>query len=85
MDHLLSQITVREVDRYKTAKLAEGVLSANTLNKTLARLSSILALAVEWAQWALMGTGEPLMGTGEPLTAGVPKSEEVATYSESAR
>ena len=47
-NHRLSEITVREVDRYKTAKLAEGVLSANTLNKTLTRLSQILSLAAEY-------------------------------------
>jgi integrase len=46
--HRLSEITVQEVDRYKAAKLAEGVLSANTLNKTLTRLSQILSLAVEY-------------------------------------
>jgi integrase len=47
-DHRLSQITAQEVDRYKTAKLAEGVLSANSINRTLARLSEILGLAVEY-------------------------------------
>jgi integrase len=44
----LSAISVREVDRYKTAKAAEGLLSANSTNKTLTRLSQILALAVEY-------------------------------------
>src|SRR5436189_139404 len=34
----LDQIGVRDVDRYKTAKAAEGVLSANSINKTLTRL-----------------------------------------------
>jgi integrase len=47
-DHRLSEITVREVDRYKAAKLVEGVLSPNTINKTLTRLSQILALAAEY-------------------------------------
>jgi integrase len=47
-DHRLSEITVREVDRYKTAKAAEGVLSANSINKTLTRLSQVLAVAVEY-------------------------------------
>jgi integrase len=46
--HRLSEITVREVDRYKTAKLAEGTLAANTVNKTLTRLSQILSLAAEY-------------------------------------
>jgi integrase len=47
-NHRLSEITVQEVDRYRDAKLAEGVLSPNTLNKTLTRLSQILGLAVEY-------------------------------------
>jgi integrase len=46
--HRLSEITAREVDRYKTAKAAEGVLGANQVNKTLTRLSQILAVAVEY-------------------------------------
>lgn len=46
--HRLSEITIREVDRYKTYKAAEGVLSANTINKTLTRLSQILSVAVEY-------------------------------------
>lgn len=47
-DYRLSAITVREVDRYKAAKAAEGVLGANQVNKTLTRLSQILAVAVEY-------------------------------------
>ena len=47
-DHRLTEITVREVDRYKTAKAAEGVLSANSINKTLTRLSQVMASAVEY-------------------------------------
>jgi integrase len=46
--HRLSEITVREVDRYKTAKAAEGNISANSINKTLTRLSQVLAVAVEY-------------------------------------
>jgi integrase len=46
--HRLSEITVREVDRYKTTKATEGVLSANSINKTLTRLSQVLATAVEY-------------------------------------
>jgi hypothetical protein len=46
--HLLSEITVREVDRYKTTKAAEGTLSPNSINKTLTRLSQILAVAVDY-------------------------------------
>jgi integrase len=47
-DHLLAQITIREVDRYKTTKAAEAVLSPRIINKTLTRLSQILAVAVEY-------------------------------------
>jgi hypothetical protein len=47
-NHRLSEIRVREVDRYKTAKASEGVLSANSINKTLTRLSQMLAVAVEY-------------------------------------
>ena len=39
---------MREVDRYKTAKLADGTLSPNSTNKTLTRLSQIVAVAVEY-------------------------------------
>jgi integrase len=46
--HRLSQITIREVDRYKTAKAAEGILSPNSINKTMTRLSQILEHAVEY-------------------------------------
>jgi integrase len=46
--HRLSEITVQEVDRYKRAKATEGVLSANSINKTLTRLSQVLAVAVEY-------------------------------------
>ena len=46
--HRLSQITIREVDRYKTTKAAEGTLSPRIINKTLTRLSQVLSLAVEY-------------------------------------
>jgi integrase len=44
----LSEITAREVDRYKTAKAAEGILSPNSINKTLTRLAQVLEVAVEY-------------------------------------
>lgn len=44
----LSQITKRDVDAYKTHKLNEGILNANTINKTLTRLAQILELAAEY-------------------------------------
>jgi integrase len=47
-EHRLSEITVREVDRYRAAKMAEGVLGANQVNKTLTRLTQILEVAAEY-------------------------------------
>ena len=53
--HRLSQITAREVDRYKAAKVAERErgkierpLSNRTINKTLVRLGQILDVAVRY-------------------------------------
>ncbi|WCB92314.1 integrase [Baekduia alba] len=45
--HLLSQITVAEVDRYREHKVREGRLGADTINKTLTRLGQILDVAEE--------------------------------------
>jgi integrase len=45
--HLLSQITVAEVDRYREAKISEKVLGPSTINKTITRLGQILEVAVE--------------------------------------
>ena len=50
--HLLSQITVEEVDRYKHAKLREAKLSPGSINKTLKRLAQVLDLAVEYERIA---------------------------------
>lgn len=47
-DHLLPEITVAEVDRYKQAKVREGKLASAQINKTLKRLSQILDLAVDY-------------------------------------
>jgi integrase len=46
--HRLTAITVEEVDRYKAAKLREGKLAPNAINKTLTRLAQILEVAVEY-------------------------------------
>jgi integrase len=53
--HRLSQITAREVDRYKAAKVAERErgrvnrpLSNRTINKTLVRLGQIVDVAVRY-------------------------------------
>lgn len=45
--HRLSQITVAEVDRYRAHKVAEGLLGAESINKTITRLGQILAVAEE--------------------------------------
>jgi integrase len=44
----LDEIGVAEVDRYKAAKAAEGVLAPAQVNKTLKRLAQILELAVDY-------------------------------------
>jgi integrase len=46
--HRLNEITVEEVDRYKAARLREGRLAPNAINKTLTRLAQILEVAVEY-------------------------------------
>jgi integrase len=46
-DHRLSQITIAEVDRYRTHK-TKGTLSVASINKTITRLGQILELAVEY-------------------------------------
>jgi integrase len=46
--HRLSQITVAEVDRYRTVKVKQGNLSAGQINKTLALLAQILEDALEY-------------------------------------
>jgi len=45
--HRLAHITVAEVDRYRAHKVREGVLSAESINKTITRLGQILAVAEE--------------------------------------
>jgi len=47
-EHRLSQITIAEVDRYKAAKVREGVLSSTSINKTITRMAQILEVAVEY-------------------------------------
>ena len=45
--HRLTQITVAEVDRYRSAKVRAGRLSATPINKTLSRLGQTLDVAEE--------------------------------------
>ena len=47
-DHRLSTISVREVDRYKAAKLRDGTPGASQINKTLKLLAMILDTAIEY-------------------------------------
>jgi integrase len=47
-DHRLSEITVREVDRYKAAKVREGKLGPAQINKTLKLLAMIIDVAIEY-------------------------------------
>jgi integrase len=47
-DHTLEQITVAEIDRYRTQKLMEERLAASSINKTMRLLGQILELAVEY-------------------------------------
>jgi integrase len=47
-EHRLPEITVEEVDRYKSAKLREGRIGANQINTTLTRLAQVLEDAVEY-------------------------------------
>ena len=45
--HRLSQIAIKEIDRYRQEKLREGGLCASSINKTIMRLGQILELAVQ--------------------------------------
>jgi integrase len=65
----LAAINARDVDRYKAVKLAEGVLSANTLNKTITRLAQILGLAHEYNLIA----GNPAVGKRRRAKATKPR------------
>jgi integrase len=46
--HLLSEITIEEVDRYRHTKVREDALSAESINKTLGLLAQILEVAIEY-------------------------------------
>jgi integrase len=47
-DHLLTAITVAEVDRYKAQQVRTGKLGAAQINKTLKILAMIMDLAIEY-------------------------------------
>jgi integrase len=44
----LDQITVEDVDRYRTGKVSEGALNATSINKTITVLAAILETALEY-------------------------------------
>jgi len=46
--HRLDEITVREIDRYKAAKLKGRKLGAAQINKTLKLIAQILDVALEY-------------------------------------
>lgn len=46
--HRLDEITVEEVDRYRSVKLQEARLAPNAVNKTIVRLAQVLEVAVEY-------------------------------------
>jgi len=65
----LDAITVEDVDRYRLDKVRQGVLGANSTNKTLNTLAAILELAVEYE---LIGRN-PARGRRRRLPAAPPK------------
>lgn len=47
-DRRLDEITAEDVDRYRAAKIAEGVLSPESVNKTIRRLVAVFDLAIDY-------------------------------------
>ena len=77
--HRLDAITVEDVDRYRAAKVREGRLRPNAVNKTLTRLAQVLEAAVEYGYLER----NPARGRRRRLKATTPKrtwieSEQVA-------
>jgi integrase-like protein len=67
--HRLSEITPREVDRYKRWQLDRGQLSAGSINKTITRLAQILDQAAEYG----LVDGNAAKGKRRRLKADKPK------------
>jgi integrase len=65
----LDQITTRDIDQYKVAKLREGALVARSINMTLILLCSILDDAIE-QEWI---ASNPARGRRRRLPTGPPK------------
>jgi integrase len=81
----LSEINARAVDAYIVAKTSEGVIGANQLNKTLARLATVLDLAVRNEQLP----GNPARGSDSRVKGTTParphvEVEQLMTLLESA-
>lgn len=67
-DHRLSQIDIREVERYRTSKVRQGTLCPRSINKTLTRLAQILEVAVDYE----LIDRNPAKGKRRRLKAGKP-------------
>jgi integrase len=80
-DHLLSQITVAEVDRYREAKVSEGVLGPTSINKTITRLGQILEVAVEREliprNPAKVGGKRRMVKASKPLRSYLDRAEQI--------
>jgi integrase len=68
--HLLTEITVAEVDRYKAAKLRAGKLGAAQINKTLKLLAMVMDMAIEYE---LVDRANPARGRRRRVKAPKPK------------
>jgi integrase len=80
-DQVLSQITVAEVDRYREAKLSEGLLGATSINKTITRLGQILEVAVEREliprNPAKVGGKRRMVKASKPLRTYLDRAEQI--------
>jgi integrase len=92
--HLLSEITIEEIDRYKAAKvrerterLVERPLSNATINRTLTRLGQILQEAVEHGHLVQnpMRVGRRKLKARQPRRASLDARQVAALLSEAGR
>lgn len=65
----IDAITVEDVDRFRRAKVAEGKLSASSINKVLTTLAAVLEVAVEYERIAR----NPAKGKRRRLPSSPPK------------
>jgi integrase len=68
--HRLSEVTVREVDAYKSAKVGEGKLGPAQINKTLKLLAQIMDAAIEYE---LVAGANPARGRRRRVKAPKPQ------------